>query len=115
MKKAVLGVLIGAGLVIAAAAAAPERGDPLGQRGPIPQSVAAGGDLIAVSTVVGDKYQQLTVVDPKAKVISVYHVELATGNVRLCCVRNIHWDLQMKHYNGDSPLPREIQSLLEPR
>lgn len=116
MKKAVLGILFGVGLVIAAAGAVPERGDPLAQRGSFPSPVAAaGGDLIALSTVVGDKYQQLTVVDPKAKVISVYHVELATGNVRLCCVRNIHWDLQMKHYNGDSPLPREIQSLLEPR
>ena len=115
MKKAVMGLLIGVGLVIVATGAVPERGDLMVQRGALTQSVAAGGDLIAVSAVVGEKYQQLTVIDPKAKVISVYHVELATGNVRLCCVRNIHWDLQMKHYNGESPLPREIQSLLEPR
>jgi hypothetical protein len=115
MKTAVLGALVGAGLVIAAAGAAPDRSDVLGQRaGPCP-SVAAGGDLIALCTTVGDKYQQLTVLDPKQKVLSVYHVELATGNVRLCCVRAIHWDLQMTHYNGENPLPREIQSLLEPR
>jgi len=113
--KAVLGALVGAVLVIAAAGAAPERGDLPGQRGVTTQSIAAGGDLIALSATVGDKYQQLTVIDPKAKVISVYHVELASGNVKLCCVRNIHWDLQMMHYNGDAPLPREIQSLLEPR
>jgi hypothetical protein len=114
MRKAVLGALIGAGLVIVAAAAAPERSDVLGPRAAAP-SVAVGGELLALSTTVGDKYQQLTVIDPKAKVISVYHVELATGSVKLCCVRNIHWDLQMMHFNGDNPLPREIQSLLEPR
>lgn len=115
MKKALLGVLIGVGLVIAAAAAAPERGELTGQRNVATPSIAAGGDMIALSATVGDKYQQLAVIDPKAKVISVYHVELATGNIRLCCVRNIQWDLQMKHYNGDNPLPGEIQSLLEPR
>jgi len=114
MRKAILGALLGAGLLMVAAGAAPQGNEPPGPRTASP-AIAAGGDLIAVSATVGDKYQQLTVIDPKARVISVYHVELASGNVKLCCVRNIRWDLQMMHYNGDSPLPREIQSLLEPR
>jgi hypothetical protein len=75
----------------------------------------SGSELIALSTVVGDKYQQVVVVDPRQRVLSVYHVELASGNVKLCCVRNIQWDLQMTHYNGENPLPREIQSLLQSR
>ena len=54
-------------------------------------------------------------VDLRQRAMSVYHVALATGDVKLCCVRNIHWDLQLMHYNGDAPLPREIQSLLEPK
>jgi len=115
MRTAVLGALIGAGLVIAAAAAAPERSDILGQRVGTSPAVAAGGEMIALSCVVGERYQQVTVLDPKLKVLSVYHIELATGNVKLCCVRNIHWDLQVMHYNGEHPLPREIQSLLEPK
>ena len=109
------GALIGAGLVIAAAAAAPERGEMFVQRAASQSVAAAGGELIALAAVVADKYQQVTVIDSKSKVIGVYQVELATGNIRLCCVRNIHWDLQMMHFNGDSPLPRDIQSLLEPK
>jgi hypothetical protein len=115
MRTAVLGALMGAGLVIAAAAAAPERSNLLGQRGATSPAVGAGGEMVAFSCVVGDRYQQVTVLDPKLKALSVYHIELATGNVKLCCVRNIHWDLQMMHYNGDRPLPRDIQSLLEPK
>jgi hypothetical protein len=113
MKKAVLGALVGAGLAIVGLAAAPEHGELPVPRFAAGQS-AAGGDLIALSALVGDKYQQVTVIDGKNRVIAVYHVELATGEVKLRCVRNIHWDLQLMHYNGQSPLPREIQSLVEP-
>lgn len=115
MRKALLGAVVVAGVVMAAASAAPERADLLVPRAGVTQSVAAGGEMTVVSTIVGDRFQQLTVIDPKTKAISVYQVELGSGNVRLCCVRNIHWDLQLMHYNGDAPLPREIQSLLEPK
>ena len=67
------------------------------------------------STVVEGRYQQVVVVDPTQKTLVVYHVELSTGAVELCSVRNITWDLQMTHYNGKSPLPSEIQSILEHR
>jgi hypothetical protein len=45
--------------------------------------------------------------------MSVYHVELSSGNVELRCVRNIHWDLQMMYFNGKSPLPQEILSMIQ--
>ena len=68
--------------------------------------------------MVGDKYQQM-VVDPKSRVMSVYHVDLASGSIHLRCVRNIHWDLQMMDFNGTAPLPQEIraeiQTLVQPR
>jgi hypothetical protein len=116
MKKAILGFLACVGLVIAAVAAPPgPAGAPLGVPPTSRPVQAAAGEMIALSTVVADKYQQLTVIDPKQRVLSVYHIELATGNVRLCCVRNIHFDLQMMEFNGESPLPREIESLLKPR
>jgi len=118
MKTAVLGVLVGAGLVMAAAATPGISEDFTRRAGPYAQ-VRADGDLIALSTVVADKYQQVVVLDPKAHVMSVYHVELASGTVQLRCVRNIHWDLQMMDFNGTVPLPREIQAhiqaVVEPR
>ncbi|NUQ62774.1 MAG: hypothetical protein HUU20_09805 [Pirellulales bacterium] len=113
MKTLVLGVLLGLGLVMAAAGLMPERGEAFAQRVPPYRTASAEGELIALSTTVGDKYQQLTVIDPKLKVLSVYHVDLASGNVELKCVRTIHWDLQMTYYNGKGPLPQDIQSLLE--
>jgi hypothetical protein len=65
--------------------------------------------------MAGDRVQQMTVIDPKQRVMGVYHIELNTGKIALRSVRNIHWDLKMTDFNGDSPLPREIQALLEPR
>ena len=113
MRTAILGALVVAGLVVTAAGvtANPSVGSP--------QPIAAGrpsgtgGGLIALSTCVGDKYQQVTVIDPKTEAMSVYHVDLADGKIRLRSVRNFHWDLQMAHFNGTTPLPREIQILLE--
>ena len=113
MKSLVLGVLVGVGLVIAAVGIVPDRSEVLAQRIPPYRLTSADGELIALSTTVGDKYQQLTVIDPKQRVLSIYHVDLASGDVELRCVRNIHWDLQMTYYNGKTPLPQEIQSLLE--
>ena len=115
MKAVLLGALIGAGLVLLAAGASPGGNEEVFPRAGVAPSVQAGGDLITVSTVVGDKYQQLTVIDPKQMVMSVYHVQLATGSVQLRCVRNLHWDLRMTEFNGESPLPREVQSLVKPR
>jgi hypothetical protein len=71
--------------------------------------------LIALSSPAGDHRQQLTVVDPALKVVSVYHIDSVTGDIVLKSVRNIHWDLQMVEFNGSSPSPKEIRSLLEQR
>jgi hypothetical protein len=43
----------------------------------------------------------------------IYHVDPATGVVALKSVRNIQWDLMMDEFNGVSPLPREIRSMLQ--
>ena len=73
------------------------------------------GNLITFLAPVGDKYnhQQLIVIDPADRVMSVYHVSGETGQVSLKCVRQIHWDLQIADFNGVSPLPREIRLMLE--
>jgi hypothetical protein len=77
--------------------------------------VEVSSDLITITAMVGDKTQQLTVIEPRARVMSVYHVELANGAITLKSVRNIHWDLQLSEFNGTAPLPREIRALLETR
>lgn len=57
--------------------------------------------------------QALVVVDPVQKVLAVYHVDRVTGEVTLCSVRNISWDLQMPEYNGVKPLPQDIRNMRE--
>lgn len=56
--------------------------------------------------------QQLTVIDSGRHVMAVYMIEKGTGRVTLKSVRQLHWDLQLEEFNGVSPTPREIQSLL---
>jgi predicted methyltransferase len=116
MKRAILGALVGIGLVMAAAAMAQQRGEVLPQRGavagPAPAAVA-GTELIVVPTTLSDRVQMLTVVDARQRVLSVYHIDVATGKIALKSVRNIHWDMQIDHLNTDEPLPQAIRSMLE--
>ena len=100
MKRAILGTLVGMGLVMAAAAVAEPRGEYLAQRGAPATSAptaVAGTELIVVPTSLGDKTQMLT----------------ATGKIALKSVRNIQWDLQINDLNNENPLPQQIQSLLQ--
>jgi hypothetical protein len=118
MKRATLGTILGIGLVSAAAAVAQQGGEPVVQRstpGASPIAAVAGAELIVVPTLLGDRGQMLTVVDPRQRVISVYHIDLATGKIALKSVRNIKWDLQMPYFNNEIPLPNEIRSGLEQR
>lgn len=113
MKAAVLGFVVATGVVIVAAGAAPERSAAPASPGVPQAAAAANSDLLVVSATLGDRIQQVTVIDSKQRVMSVYQIDVQTGRIALRSVRKIHWDLQMTEYNGESPLPREIQALLE--
>jgi len=115
MKKAVLGALAGAGLVMAVIVALAPRDVVFAQR-PMPD-FQAGGDrgLIPLPGPSNEQGQLFPVFDPQRRVMSVYHVDGTTGQITLKAVRNIHWDLQMTYLNNKSPLPQEIRSLLEQR
>jgi len=122
MKRKVLGTLVCVGLGLAAVGMVGQHGEAFAQRttAAIPAAPAmsapgavAGSELIVVPTSVGDKSQVLTVIDPRQKVLSVYHIDLMTGKITLRSVRNISWDLQIRDMNTEKPLPQEIQSLLE--
>ena len=115
MKFAMLGALAGAGLVIAALGTLDHRNDVFAQRLTSYDQADSANQLIALSAPAGEQGQLLTVIDPRLRVMSVYHVDLVSGKIALRGVRNIHWDLQMTHFNNDNPLPDEIRSLLEPR
>jgi hypothetical protein len=100
-------------LVVALLAASVLPSVGFAQRAAVSPGSAAGG-LITLSTSVGDHRQQLVVVDPETRGLAVYHIDNASGEISLKSVRNIHYDLKISEFNGTSPLPREIRSLLEP-
>lgn len=109
MKQLAFGILIGVGLV-AVAVWSPTFSSPvLAQQGSI-----RNGDqeLIALSAQLADGKQQLTIIDPRQRVVSVYHVSPTSGEIALKSVRNIHWDLQMTQFNSNAPLPEEIRNVL---
>jgi hypothetical protein len=80
-----------------------------------PQAYEASTELIALPTPIDNTRQQLTIIEPRTHVLSVYHLDLATGSVTLKSVRNLSWDLQIDEFNGTKPLPREIRAQLQPR
>jgi hypothetical protein len=113
MKYMAMGVLVGLGLatwfagpVTSTRAEHPayRAGRPVQDRG-----------LIALSSTLADNKEQLTLIDTNSRVVSVYHIDPATGQIALKSVRNVNWDLQMTQFNGASPLPNEIRTLLQQR
>src|SRR3954468_10926010 len=110
MRSAGLGLVIGFGIATVVLAEFPQ---VQAQRTP----PAAPGDLIALPFDGGDGKQQMTIVDPKTRVVAVYQVDKATGSLALRSVRNVHWDLLMEEYNTShgSPTPRDIRALAEQR
>ncbi len=117
MKLVVLGSLLGIGFMAVAVGVAQQRGDAYSQRATtaVPAAAAANSEMVVLPTIVGDKSQLLTVIDPRLRVLSVYHIDLATGVITLKSVRNIQWDLQISYLNNEKPLPQEIRALSEPR
>jgi hypothetical protein len=72
----------------------------------------AAGELLALTAVYGNK-QQVCVIDSRERTLAVYHVSLVSGQSELKSVRRIHWDLQIEDFEGTSPLPEEVRTLVE--
>ena len=111
MRRSLIGALLMAGLVIAVFA----------ERGSTKSAFAAPGELAGMSSledggliaqVTAESGQPLTVtvVDPRQRVMGVYHVDRSTGEIALRSVRNLTWDLQMVEFNSGKPLPQDIRS-----
>jgi hypothetical protein len=117
MRTAVLGLLVTVGLVILVAGVCTQRNSVFAQF-PASSSPTPGQTdekLIAFSAPAGETRQQITLIDPVLRTMSVYHIEKDTGEITLKSVRRFHWDLQMEEFNGVEPTPRDIRSLIEQR
>jgi hypothetical protein len=110
MRIAAVGVLAICVLAGLLAAVVPSVG--FAQR---PAGPSGGSALITLAMPAGEHRQQLTVVDSDTRSLAVYHIDTTSGEISLKSVRNINYDLRMIEFNGTSPLPREIRSLLEPK
>jgi hypothetical protein len=125
MRTTGLGALIGAGLMLLAIVAIGQRNEAAAQR-PAPYSgstafaptgagspAEASGELITFTSAVAENRQQLTIIDPKSRVMAVYHIDPTSGVATLKSVRNFQWDLLLSEFNATNPLPREIRSMIE--
>ena len=110
MRHTFVGALMIAGLVIAVTAgrtaSQPESAPPVDPRSP-------SGELIAHVTASDGQPQVVTVIDPRQRVMAIYHVDRATGQITPKSVRNFTWDLQMIEFNSGNPLPQDIRSGLQ--
>ncbi len=103
--------VLAAGIVGFADAQAPRAGH---ERAAASQDrTASSPDLLALSHDGPDGRQQITIVDPRQRVMAVYHVDRVSGALALKSVRNLTWDLQIEDFNSGTPAPRDIRALKE--
>jgi hypothetical protein len=111
MRRSLFGALLGASLVIAVSAG---RGSSeTAYAPPIDSPVRSGNELITHVSGTDGPVLTVTVVDPKQRVMAVYHVDRATGEISPKSVRNLTWDLQMIEFNSGNPLPQDIRNGLK--
>jgi hypothetical protein len=72
-----------------------------------------GGELITYFLPVEGQPSTLTVIDPAARRMAVYHINRESGEIELKSARNIAWDLQMDYHNNAGILPEEIRKGME--
>ncbi len=106
MRRLVFGTLIGTGLVFAALVG---RGSSESTHEQPVHTSFSGGLITHVHAAEGGS-QAVTVIDPRTRVMGVYHVDRVSGEITLKSVRNITWDLQMVAFNSGKPLPQDIRS-----
>lgn len=76
-----------------------------------PSQPAQGPTMVTRS--VGEKTDQVTILDPDTRTLCVYHVETTTGKITLRSVRKLNWDFQMNAFNTSDPQPLDIRAMLD--
>lgn len=112
MRATVCGALAALVMTALAVGSWPETIAASAQRAGVAAAAAAGQELFAFASPTEDHGQMMIVLDPRTRVVSVYHVS-PKGELALRSVRNIDADLRLSEYNGVSPLPHEIRSMLD--
>jgi len=112
MGRSFVGALLGASLVIAVAA---DRGSSETAYLPTIDSPthSAGNELITHVLSTDGQSTTITIIDPRQRVMAVYYVDRATGEITPKSVRNFTWDLQMVEFNSGKPLPQDIRNGLK--
>ena len=110
MRGWVSGVLLGFGLLVLGVVGLADGQAPRAGHERSAQAVTTP-DLVALSHDAGDGRQQITLVDPRQRVMAVYQIDRATGALALKSVRNVQWDLTIEDYNTSAPAPRDIRAL----
>jgi hypothetical protein len=112
MRHSLFGALLGASLVIAVAAgrgsSAPAYAPPVDS-----SSHSTSSELMTHVSATDGQPLTVTVIDPKQRVMAVYHVDRASGEITPKSVRNFTWDLQMIEFNSGNPLPQDIRNGLQ--
>ena len=112
MRHSAVGALLGASLVIGAMADRSSSESAYGPPIDLPTH-ANGSELFTQVTAADGQPLTVTVIDPRQRVMAVYHVDRATGEIAPKSVRNITWDFQMIEYNSGKPLPQDIRNGLK--
>src|SRR5687768_10972502 len=68
--------------------------------GHVVDKATPSGQLMALSAELPDGRQQITLIDPRTRVMSVYQIDRASGEISLKSVRSVHWDLLMDEFNS---------------
>lgn len=111
MKTILLSALAGAVVVAVGLIAFPENGEAQGRATAVHRPAGLNDGLIALSEMVDQRFQQVTVIDPRSQTMCVYHIDSSSGEIALRSVRKIQWDLQMTDFNGSKPLASEVKAL----
>ena len=106
------GAVLGASLVMGALVGRSSSESAYGPPSDLP-SHASSELFTQVTAADGQSPLTVTVVDPRQRVMAVYHVDRNTGEISPKSVRNITWDLQMIEYNSGKPLPQDIRNGLK--
>ncbi|HEV8293517.1 MAG TPA: hypothetical protein VGP94_16390 [Tepidisphaeraceae bacterium] len=111
MRHSLFGALLGASLVIAVAAG--RSSSESAYAPPVDSPAHAKSELMTHVSATDGQPLTVTVIDPRQRVMAVYHVDRASGEITPKSVRNFTWDLQMIEFNSGNPLPQDIRNGLK--